>query len=98
MNAGNYVNGAMCEVIIYNKVLSSSEYGCPVLLENGYRMDQWDLFTKAEARNEWGFYSPESRLDKNEEELRSKLTPGYSESSKKPDDWGSDNKKLEIRR
>lgn len=76
----------------------NDEYGCPVLLKGGYRMDQWDLFTKSDARNEWGFYDPKAALGKTEEELRSKLKPGYSENSKRPDDWKSDDEPNTLRR
>jgi len=65
----------------------NTEYGCPYVLRNGYRMDQWDFDTKSDARNEWGWFGPEERPGHTEEDLDSKLVPGYTKSPNRPDDW-----------
>ena len=65
-------------------------YGCPYVLENGYRMDRWDSNTKSDVSEEWGFYSPEIRPGKALGMLMKSLAPGYIANEKRPDNWVPD--------
>lgn len=65
----------------------NAAYGCPYVLENGYRMDQWALSTKSDAENKWGFSEPEVRPGKAMGLLNAALKGGNSRSDKRPDNW-----------
>lgn len=68
----------------------NTEYGCPYILENGYRMDEWDFLTKSDASENWGFFSPQSRSEKTVDNLRTGLISGYTEYDDKPLGWVTD--------
>jgi len=68
----------------------NSEYGCPYLEENGYKMDEWDIVTKSNAINQWGFFKPETRLGKDSSIFVSKFKPGHTEIENRPNDWYPD--------
>jgi len=67
------------------------EYGFPYVLSNGYSAAEWDVMTKSDAEEKWGFYAPETRLRKNgdivtEEFLMTQLE-GSFEQGDRLDDW-----------
>ena len=64
-----------------------AEYGCPYVLDNGYRMDTWAKPTKADTRNQWGFQAPDAMPGKSVEALNARLVPGYTRVARKADDW-----------
>jgi len=65
-------------------------YGCPYVLLNGYRMDQWDVMTESFAAGEWGFFAPEDRPGKSKEDLMDLLEPTFTMTDEQPEDWVSE--------
>ncbi len=65
----------------------NDEYGCPYELLNGYKMTLWDVMTESLAGGEWGFFAPESRPGKSEEDLMDTLDPSYTMTDEQPDGW-----------
>lgn len=62
-------------------------YGCPYVLPNGYRMDEWDILTKSDTSNEWGFFAPEYRPGMSVDYLRGLLVQPFLEMDERPVDW-----------
>lgn len=62
-------------------------YGCTYEDNKGYRMTTWDVVTKSDAEEKWGFAKPVARIGKLEEELIRALVSGYTEVEKRPSDW-----------
>lgn len=85
-------NQASAEAAIF-KV--NSNYGCPYVDPNGYRMDIWSDVTESANRQNWGFFKPQIRDGRNGVEgplrivdnLMSGMNPGYIEMDKRPDNW-----------
>lgn len=69
-------------------VAIDNELGCPYILDNGYRMDTWGIFSKSNARDEWGFFKPIDGLSKSIEELMLVVKEGFTEGDK-PYDWNN---------
>jgi len=59
-------------------------YGCPLILENGYRMDTWDVPIQSNDGTQWGFHSPEARLGKGRGQLMNTISGGFSEFAGMP--------------
>jgi len=62
-------------------------YECPYEDENDYKMDQWDVSIKSQVNDDYGFYSPETRLGHDESYMMTMLTPGYVEYEEIPDEF-----------
>jgi hypothetical protein len=61
-------------------------YGCPYE-EGGYTMFTWDVVTKSDAENKWGFFKPVPKLGKTQAELDAVLEEGYTEHQQRPSNW-----------
>lgn len=64
-----------------------SKLGCPILLVNGYRMDEWDFVTKSAVQDRWGFVRVRARPGTTVAFLESGLKSGRVLRNKRPDDW-----------
>jgi len=62
-------------------------YGCPHEAENGYKMDRWDTPIPSRSGDKWGFFKPEARLGKTEQDLMANVTPGFIEHQEKPEEF-----------
>jgi len=59
-------------------------YGCPFILENGYRMDSWDVPVESNDGTQWGFHTPVAGFGKNLGQLMRVITGGFSQFEGKP--------------
>lgn len=67
-------------------------YGCPYELSNGYKMDSWDVVSKSDVSNNWGFMSPEDRPGSEEEgvlaeDLMEDVDGSPNMEDERPSDW-----------
>jgi len=53
-----------------------------------YRMDMWDILSKSNVSNEWGFFAAEDRPGLPYADLmREQLVGDFEEVNERPDDW-----------
>jgi len=62
-------------------------YGCPYEAGNGYRMERWDTVIASRNATEWGFFKPEPRIGKDNNELDQALISGFDEKEGKPEEF-----------
>ena len=69
-------------------------YGCPLIMENGYRMDRWDVLIQSNDGTQWGFHTPEARLGKRRGQLMGVISGGFSEFGGMPSSFIPDNDEI----